>query len=483
MPAPRRGASMVGVKALVAALAALSLLGAGGAGADVLLPLEPCTVAGAPRTLCGTLEVWENRDAGSGRRISLQVVVVPARRPEPTRVPLFYLAGGPGGAATAAAPFAARIFRTRNLTQDLVFVDQRGTGDSHRLTCPSVTPAQASSATPASIAAYIEACLASLDGDPRFYTTAVAMDDLDEVRAALGYDRIDLYGGSYGATALQVYVARHGDRVRAAIMDGASLVDVPLFELWAANGQRAIDLVFKRCSASHACRQAYPSPAADLKALLARLARKPKVVKVGSLGTVRMTRELTASVIQQLSRSAEGAAELPRAIHEGARGDLGRLAAVYATQLAPQQTASLVMFWSIVCHEPWARFSEREAARLGRGTYLAATRIADAKSFAVVCAHVPRGVVPSDAGTRVQSSVPVLVLAGGADPQDPPRNVAGIEQAMPNARVVVARGIGHGALQYGCLPALANLFLARGTATGLDVSCAARVPLPAFGVG
>lgn len=482
MPVGHPVAMMVGVKALVAALAALSLLGAGGAGADTMLPLEPCTITGVSRTLCGKLEVWEDRDAAGGRRISLQVVVVLARRAEPTRVPLFYLAGGPGGAATGAAPFAAQVFRTRNLTQDLVFVDQRGTGDSHPLTCAPLTPAQASSASPATIAAYIEACLASLDGDPRFYTTAVAMDDLDEVRAALGYDRIDLYGGSYGATALQVYLARHGDRVRAAIMDGASLVDVPLFELWAANAQRAIDLVFKRCSASRACRQAYPAPAADLNALLTRLARKPKVVKLGSLGTVRMTRDLTAAVIQQLSRSAEGAAELPRAIHEGAQGDLSTMAAAYATQLAPQ-TASQVMYWSIVCHEPWARFSGPEAARLGRGSYLAATRLADAKSFAIVCAHVPRGVVPVDAGTRVRSDVPVLVLAGGADPQDPPRNVAGIDQAMPNARVVVARGIGHGALQHGCLPALANRFLARGTAKGLDVSCAARIPLPSFVVG
>ncbi len=465
---------------VVAALAALTLSGVGGAGADALLPLEPCSVDNV-RALCGTLEVWEDRDARSGRRIELRVVVVPGRKPAPAREPLFYLAGGPGGAASENVAFATGVFRVRNATQDLVFVDQRGTGGSHRLSCPPAPPQLIASATPATVAAYIQGCLAALDGDPRLYTTAVAMDDLEEVRAALGYERIDLYGGSYGATALQVYLARHGDRVRASIMDGASLLDVPLFELWAANGQRALDLIFRRCSASTECRKAFPAPAADLEALLGRLSHKPQAVKLGPLGTVRMTRDLAATVIQQLSRTPEGAAELPLAVHEGRRGDLTVLARAYATQVAPEQSgARQVMYWSIVCSEPWARFSQAEAARLGTHSYLGPTRVADARSFATVCANVPRGVVPADAGTRVRSTVPALVLVGGADPQDPLRNVAGIEQAMPNARVVAARGIGHGAVQYGCITALANRFLARGTAAGIDVACANRIPLPPF---
>ncbi|MGZ8687634.1 MAG: alpha/beta hydrolase [Gaiellaceae bacterium] len=471
------------VRYVVAALVTLMvmLMGAGGAGADPILPLEPCTLPGPVRALCGTLDVWEDRDAQAGRRISLRVAVVPATRQAAARVPLFYLAGGPGGAATASGAFAAGVFRQRTLTQDLVFVDQRGTGASNRLTCPPAPPQLISSATPAAIAAYVEGCLAGLDGDPRFYTTAVAMDDLDDVRAALGYDRIDLYGGSYGATALQVYLARHGGHVRAAIMDGASLVDVPIFELWAANGQRAIDLIFERCSASRACRTAFPSPGKDMERLLGRLQRKPQVVKLGPLGTVRVTRRLASSVIQQLSRTAAGAAELPLAVHQGARGDLTVLARTYAREVAPQEEgARLVMYWSIVCSEPWARFSETETARLGTGSYLGPTRIADAKDFAAACAHIPRGVVPDDAGTRVRSDVPVLALAGGADPQDPPRNIAGVEKAMPNARVVVARGMGHGVVQNSCVSALANRFLARGTAAGLDVTCAARVPLPPF---
>ena len=186
-------------------------------------------------------------------------------------------------------------------------------------------------------------------------------------------------------------------------------------------------------------------------------------------------------MIQQLSRTPEGASELPLAVHQGARGDLTVLARAYATQVAPQQEgARLVMYWSIVCSEPWARFRQAATARLGKGSYLGPTRLADAESFATACASIPRGVVPADAGTRVRSDVPVLVLAGDADPQDPPRNVAGIERAMPNARVVVARGMGHGVVQNACMSALANRFLARGTAAGLDTGCAARVVLPPF---
>jgi len=84
------------------------------------------------------------------------------------------------------------------------------------------------------------------------------------------------------------------------------------------------------------------------------------------------------------------------------------------------------------------------------------------------------------ADRRVPSGVPALVVVGGQDPQDPVANVAGITAVMPNARVVIVRGAGHGAVNHGCTERLADTFLQRGTAAGLDTRCAGKAPLTPF---
>jgi pimeloyl-ACP methyl ester carboxylesterase len=92
--------------------------------------------------------------------------------------------------------------------------------------------------------------LASIEADPRQYTSSVAADDLDAVREALGYDVIDLYGPSYGATLAQYYIRQHPDHVRVAIMDGGTPLDVPALERMATNSQAALELLFDRSPAT-----------------------------------------------------------------------------------------------------------------------------------------------------------------------------------------------------------------------------------------
>lgn len=180
------------------------------------LELHRCDLDGVPAR-CGTLPVYEDRAAGSGRMIELRIAVVPARSGRSAPDPVFFLSGGPGGAATADAGGALSVLGLANLERDIVFVDQRGTGGSNELTCPrsGLLPGEED-------AGELAACLATLPGDPRAYTTAWAMDDLDEVRAALGYPTINLYGGSYGATAAQVYLQRYPERVRTATLIGGT---------------------------------------------------------------------------------------------------------------------------------------------------------------------------------------------------------------------------------------------------------------------
>ena len=151
-----------------------------------------------------------------------------SRRKEPD--PLFVAAGGPGAAATEFyARFAAAFGGHPRRERDIVLVDQRGTGGSNRLDCAEHEDALAGAAA-AAIAASTHACLDSLAParDVAYYTTSLAVQDLERVRAALGYERINLYGTSYGTRVAQHYLRRFPQRTRAVILDGVVPVEVAL---------------------------------------------------------------------------------------------------------------------------------------------------------------------------------------------------------------------------------------------------------------
>jgi pimeloyl-ACP methyl ester carboxylesterase len=441
------------------------------------IDLRPCN-SSSPR-LCGRYDVPEDRARPEGRRLQLHVEVLPALAPErrdPKRA-LFLLAGGPGGAASELGSLAGSFYDYWE-EHDIVLVDQRGTGRSNRVTCPSAARLGADKGTARITAAWRD-CLRAADADPRFYTTAVAMDDLDEVRGALGYERVDLWGGSYGATAVQVYLIRHGDRVRSAILDGGTLLDIPIFELWARSAQRALDRLFDRCAREPACRRAYPHPAADLRRVLTHLRERPVVFRGG-----RITAEDFASGLQQLTTRPEYAALVPRLLSLAASGRIAdAVASVQAAAAGLPSSTESLMQWAVTCSEPWARHRPAAVARLGRGSYLLSADLADARRDAAVCAAFPQGVVTPAERRRPTSKVPALFLVGAEDPQDPPANVAGIRRTMPNARVVVVGAGGHGSTTVGCVPRLVTRFLLRGSAEGLDVGCATRSKPPPFVVG
>ena len=139
-----------------------------------------------------------------------------------------------------------------------------------------------------------------------------------------------------------------------------------------------------------------------------------------------------------------------------------------------------LMYWSIVCNEPWARWNPARTRAASLGTYLAERSTLDAQRVAAVCSVWPKAPQPAWSKTRVRSDVPVLLIVGGNDPQDPLANVRGAREAMPASRTVVVPHAGHGALQLGCLPRVAQQFVERGTAAGLDTRCVGRYTPPAF---
>jgi pimeloyl-ACP methyl ester carboxylesterase len=446
---------------LATALAAAAL------GTSPGLPLRPCTLPGAVVARCGRLAVREDRRIPNGRKIKLFVAVVRAWGPKPHSAPVFYLSGGPGGAAASRdAAFAVQALTPANRSRDLVLVDQRGVGKSAPLLCPTI---------PQSIDEAKE-CLQAVGRDPRLYTTDAAMDDVDAVRQALHYNRIVLYGGSYGASAAQVYIARHGSHVAAAVLDGASLLDVPVFERMPLATQRSFDRLAARCASEVACHAAVPNVGKDLSTVLAQLRVAPVQDRAFSFDVVD-----AEATIRVALRVPSASARLPLVLHRAAAGDFRELLDAWeAPNPDGEVEARQLMYWGIVCSEGWARTDEAEVRRWATGTSFLEDMLDQALSAQAVCPLLGTPLPAPDTGVVPKSKVPVLFLVGGMDPQDPLENVEAASTSLPNAKILVVPGAGHGSLQYGCVPNVAARFFTSHRLTDADRACASAVLPPLF---
>ncbi len=447
--------------------------------------LTDCEPGEEPRdALCARIPVYEDRDRAAGRVIDLSVVVYPALDRDPQPDPVFFLAGGPGQGAARASSALASAFRDVRRNRDLVFVDQRGTGESNGLDCEMDWD---DLRTQFSDEAHLEAlrrCQDEFDADLRHYTTPVAMDDLDEVRERLGYGRINLWGGSYGTRAALIYVRRHGERVRSAVFDGAVPMAMALPLAMAEDAQRALEMTVAACQLEDPCRARFPNLARDLEDLLGRLRRKAPVVRAvhprtGEAAELEMRADVVASILRVALYSPSGASMVPLLVSQAARGRFeGLLATALSAESAPEQARmSPGMFFSVICSEdlPWAEPEARR--RRAAGTFVGESF---AEEWDEACETWPRGDVGSDYREPVRSDVPALVLSGELDPVTPPRWGAALAEGFPNALHVVVPGTAHGTSAEGCVPDLIARFYRNGSPDGLDADCVQDLQRPAF---
>ncbi|MCI0396537.1 MAG: alpha/beta hydrolase [Chloroflexi bacterium] len=443
--------------------------------------LEPCRLPAGVAARCGTLTVFENREAASGRTIDLRIAVIPATGSLPEAAPLFLLAGGPGQAASEAFPPLLELFTAINKERDLVLVDQRGTGQSNPLACENFT--DASLTRPLSDeerVALTRQCLASLDADLTRYTTDVAMADLDDVRAALGYEQINLYGGSYGTRAALTYLRLYPERVRTVVLDAVVGPELVLFLQAPRDGQRALEMLFARCAADPACNEQFPDVEMEFQALLARLETPLEFAVAHPLSgeqlEVILTRDLFAQVIFNLLYSTDLTSLLPLLIHQAHQsGDFGPLVA-QGLLLAGETGLYHGMLYSVTCAEDAPFIALEEAKAFQAGTIFPLM----AEPFVQSCAEWPHGQAPAALHQPVVSSVPTLLLSGEADPITPPVYAAQVAESLPNSLHLVVPGYGHVVISVGCLPRLAADFIAQGTVEGLDATCLERLQPPPF---
>jgi len=431
---------------------------------------------------CTTLLVRENPADASSQQISLNIAVIPAvsRSPEPD--PVFFLAGGPGEAATQAYLVVASAFQRVNLKRDIVLVDQRGTGSSNLLECPdSPSPAGEEPAPETTAEEEVQACVAALAGDPRFYTTTIAMQDLEQVRQALGYQQINLVGASYGTRAALVYARLYPQFVRSLVLDGVAPPEWMLGPDMAGDAQRALDLIFARCQADTQCSQAYPDLQAEFDGLLQRLEEAPASVSLpdplnGEPASADFTASDLKTLTHLLSYTPETVALLPQMIHQAyAWQEYDALASLARQNLRSlNESISTGMRLAVLCSE--------DAPLWGSATpsqgYLG---LEGFQSLQEVCALWPAGEMPAGFHDPVVSAAPTLLISGEADPVTPPRNAELAARSLPNSLQLVLPGHAHINMTRGCLPNLLYEFIASGSTAGLDSTCVqASQPMPFF---
>jgi pimeloyl-ACP methyl ester carboxylesterase len=311
------------------------------------------------------------------------------------------------------------------------------------------------------------------------------MDDLDEVRAALGYQRINLWGGSYGTRAALVYARAHPARLRAMVLDGVAPVSLRLPLYFARDAQRALELLIKQCEADAPCARRFPHLLKRFEALLSQLEKKPEVARLedpltGAPVELAIGRDQFVEQLRGLLYSPELTALLPLTLERAAGGDFRPFVAEVDSASPPRDSLAVGMFLSVICAEDAPFISAEEIDRLAQGSFLGAHQ---AREFLQACAVWPRGAVPGGFREPVRSSAPALLLSGELDPATPPSWAEEALQTLPNGVHLVAPGVGHGVSAVGCVPNLLKIFYEKGSAEGLDFSCVKALRRPPFFVG
>ena len=443
---------------------------------------------------CGVVRRPLDPTRPQGVQIDVRYAVLPAVARHKAADAVFFFAGGPGQSAIDLAGHLAAAHARLRQRRDLVFVDQRGTGRSAPLTCADDAPRavlqpQAPQADTAQRLQRLHDCRVALQalphGDLRFYTTEIAMADVDAVRQALSVPQINAIGASYGTRAVLSYMRQFPQAVRRAVLDGVAPPDMRLPAAGAQDAQAAYDALLQACAADPGCAARHPHLADRLPALLATL---PQAVALphpvsGKLETVVLQRDSLLAMVRAPLYAPALAAALPAALDAAAAGRWAPLAAL-AQALGGGGAGGIAtgQHFSVVCAEdlrPGGAAPASAVAPAAAGGPFAGDSLA---LYQAACADWPRGAVSAAFDTLPPAPAPTWLLSGALDPVTPPRHGARVALALGAlARHTVVPNTGHGTLARACLRDAVASFITSAdplAALASRADCAAGTPRP-----
>jgi len=445
---------------------------------------------------CGYLTVLENRAKPDGRRIRIFVMRAPAVSATPKPDPVVYLSGGPGGAGSFEVAFMVK--HGLNADREVIFVDQRGTHRADpRLGCPgweqfiydAVSLPCAAASTTAADAAAIKQCrdqLAATGVDLAAYNSVENAADIADLRVALGIDRWNVYGVSYGSRLALMVLRDYPQGIRSVVLDSVSPPTVNIVETWWSAPASSFKAIFAACAAEASCATAYPNLEADFTATVNRLDTTPVVTQVkdesGSPVTVNIDGFAFAYTLIMASERGD-VAGIPRMIADTARGDAAAVAAAYLSLRGPPGFVGLGgtgLALDVFCAESAnltteaATLAKAKAALPGFSDRVLKVQPKQGRLF-TECPIWNGGKADAAVSARTVSDVPVLILEGAFDAATAPEWVDLITPDLKNVQVVSFPFTGHSVLgKSTCALSTMSAFLDNPTRL-VDPSCAARI--------
>lgn len=410
--------------------------------------LKPCNRDGLDSTvLCGTLSVFENPTTRSGRKIDLNIIVIPAIHKSANNSPIFYLEGGPGVAATPSAPFFADSINYYRLTHDIVLVDARGTGKSNPLQCRQLQYKKdlAEQFDVMYPATKVKDCYDSLSklADLTQYTTTNIATDLEEVRKWLGYGKIDLYGLSYGTRLAQVYMKMFPDAVRSCVLWSPTTTysKMPLYH--AQYAEESLNKLFEGCIADSMCNKNFPNLHEEFNSLKTRGEQKPFSFKLktqdGKSTEITIPWHAFHTKIRSYMYAPDRLRQVPFLIHEASIGNWQPFISLFPKS-ANDNFIAEGLYLCITCTEDVPFITKAAADSLTKDTFMGDYRIVQQQT---ACANWAKGEVPDGFLEPLTSTIPTLIFSGNYDPVTPPSMAEEIIKTLSNGYLISIPEMSH----------------------------------------
>ena len=453
------------------------------------LTLDTCHLDGiSSQVKCGKLAVPEDYQLPEGKKIVVNFSVLPAINNSDDKIPLMFLAGGPGQGAAELSALIFRRFNEIRKSRDIILVDQRGTGKSQPLQCQDNLNINPYTSLPEDFTKeQVEDCLSQLsaDNDLAQFTSENAIRDFDAVRIALGHNKINIYGGSYGTRAALVYIRLFPQSLNSVVLDSVGPVEVPI-GLFGQSAARSFKLLLENCQKDNACHLAYPNLAQEFKALVAKLEQEPVKVSIAHprLGTQTefvINASKFVSTLQMQLYSLSGRSLVPLIIHQASLGDFKPLAGIIAqTDNEKGMGIYIGLHLNIVCSEDIPRMSEQMLFIDVNNDF---SKNLSSKTMQDACSVWPKYPVNEDFYMPVTANIPTLILSGDLDPVTPPSNGEKSAATLPKNHHIVAKNTAHIVASTKCAVGVINEFLTSLIPDTLDESCMSELPDESFMTG
>jgi pimeloyl-ACP methyl ester carboxylesterase len=389
--------------------------------------------------------------------------------------------GGPGEAAIDAAETLASKFAPMLNDRDLLLVDQRGTGRSAALRCQFFSPDDpAASLQNLFPLTAVERCARdlSIHADLTQYSYQRFAGDLEQIRRTLGYRSLNLFAGSYGTRAAQVFVKTYPSSIRTMYLGSIVPIDIALPLPFSKVAQSTLELTFAACEAEAACHSAFPHLRGEFYAVMERLESGRVLVTIpGHAEAISLSRGRVAEWFRALLYRPSSAARLPWLIHRAGEGDWAPIVEGILGQARDADSdLSFGLLLSITCSEdvPFVREEEIEGAT--KDTFLGDWRLRQQQT---ACKIWPHAGVPANYREPVHTQVPTMFVSGSADGGTPVWFTAHAAPGFKNRVEVIMGNRGHTEWST-CIQTMYQRFLNQGSVQGLDPSTCADLPRPTF---